>query len=361
MNHRSTECLEDVATRHGCVASVANNSALPCISPYETLVISSEDGLVVPSLTQAIHAVRQGYEIVDVYVRARDERSVRPLQIAATSLTDAVSEVPVVGQREGVWHLVIRKRHPTHGPRIVGIMLAKDEQDVIGEVVTKLTHALERLYFHAVDAPTREGILAVAPGADWAVAVDVFEGIRADGRRQSLLERVRADGEGDPRPTWVMVVQGDEIYRDDLRHHVHLADEERATVLNCHVSTFLLHEGQRHGWDWSRPLVERFTHYIWDFGEHVGFLDFPWLHYEPSEHMRAHPRSIYPGVWATKWPVRYHYPFRNPDQARARLEDRLKSGWQPHYENYRDVFMGDVAAGRQMKPFTGRFSEIGEF
>ena len=162
---------------------------------------------------------------------------------------------------------------------------------------------------------------------------------------------------------WVVCAQGDEVFRDDLRHHIMLAHVERATVMTCQVATFLLHESQREGWDWALPLAERLTHYIWDYGEHAAHLDFPWIYYNPAEHMRAHPHGIFPGRWARARPVRAHYPFRSPEQALARIADRLCAsaarphGWQPHYENYRSIFVGDLAAGREVKRFHGWFPE----
>lgn len=243
-------------------------------------------------------------------------------------------------------------------PRIVGIMLSKDEADAVPYVLPPLIAALDALYYFAGDAETGAAIHAASP-TGWARAVVVPDVPHADGLRHYLLEAARADKDtdGDGRPMWVMPVQGDEIYHDDLRAHVLKAHAEGARVIACQVATFLLHESQREGWDWTQPLSTRLTHYIRDFGEHVGFLDGPEIHYVPTDHMRAHPHGI-PVGWgyASARPVRKHYPFRSPEQARKRIEDRLRSGWQPHYENYRDVFLADVAAGRAIHKFSGDFS-----
>lgn len=250
-------------------------------------------------------------------------------------------------------------------PRIVGIMMAKDEADVIPDVIANLSGAVDALYYHPGDNETADAI-ADSSRAGWARRVSMPEGApHADGLRQYLLEQARRDAvtDHDSRPMWVMVVQGDEIYHDDLRQHVLYAHRIGATMMTCQVATFLLHESQREG-DWSLPLEKRLTHYIWDFGEHAGFLDKPGIYYDPAVHMRAHPfGGEEGGIWSPARPVRKHYPFRSPEQARKRLADRLRSteqrpqGWQPHYKNYQDVFMGDVAAERPVNRYGGSFPE----
>jgi hypothetical protein len=251
-------------------------------------------------------------------------------------------------------------------PRIVGIMLAKDEADVMPDVIANLEGALDALYYHAGDAETA-AVIRAAYRTGWARKVVIPEGVpHTDGLRQYLLEQARRDAvsDNDSRPMWVMVVQGDEIYHDDLRSHVLYAHQIGATMMTCQVATFLLHESQRDGWDWGSPLTKRLTHYIWDFGEHTGFLDKPTIYYDPSVHMRAHPFGTDDGIWSPARPVRKHYPFRTPEQARKRLDDRLRpteqhpDGWQPHYKNYQHVFVGDVAADRPVKRFNGVFPEV---
>lgn len=243
-------------------------------------------------------------------------------------------------------------------PRIIGIMMSKDEADAAPYVMPPLIASLDALYYFAGDAETAKAIHDASPPG-WARAVNMPNVKHADGLRHYLLEAARKDKgtDGDDRPMWVMPVQGDEIYHDDLRAYVLRAHAEGAQVMACQVATFLLHESQREGWDWTQPLATRLTHYIRDFGEHCGFLDGPNIYYVPTDHMRAHPHGI-PVGWgyASARPVRKHYPFRSPEQARKRLEDRLKSGWQPHYKNYTDVFMSGTAAGRTIHKFTGDFS-----
>jgi hypothetical protein len=352
---RSTaELSEEIRARHGCIWHGGVMGDVPDLAPYDAIAISSlSDVSIAASLSDALPKVRVAYEVSEIYVRPRGDGTLyEPLAPGHFAL-------------EGEWVMVARRRHPTSEPRVVGIMLAKDEADAIPDVVARLSTSLDALYYFAGDAATAAAIVASAPDPSWARAVPDPGTPHADGLRHFLLERAREDAlvDGDSRPMWVMVVQGDEVYHDDLRLHIRLAQAERATVMTCQVATFLIHESQRENWDWAQPLDKRLTHYIWDFGEHAGFLDFPWIYYAPSEHMRAHPHGIYPDKWASARPVRKHYPFRTPEQARARIEDRLRGsaahphGWQPHYENYRDVFVGDRAAGREVKRYHGWFGE----
>lgn len=244
-------------------------------------------------------------------------------------------------------------------PRIVGIMMAKDEADAIPEVLPSLIAALDVLYYSAGDDDTAKAIDAHSPPG-WARSVTTPNVPRTDGIRHYLLEAARADKRSDKdyRAMWVLPVQGDEIYHDEIRPLIFAAHAEGAQVMATQVATFLLHESQREGWDWTQPLSTRLTHYIRDFGEHMGFLDDTHISYNPTDHMRAHPHGLPVGRgYATKRPIRKHYPFRSPEQARKRLEDRIKSGWQPHYKNYTDVFMSGIAAGRTIYKFNGDWTE----
>jgi len=343
--------FDEVMARHGCVQKVREPKPEDA-APHETIAIVFDEGPL-SRLTGALPAIRDGYELVEIYVRNTDGALFEPVFIGPFAF-------------DGEIIAVARRRQPDDRPRIVGMMLAKDEADAIPEVLAQLHNALDALYYFAGDPATADAIVRHSPPG-WARAIRDPGLPHADGLRQFLLEAARADAvtDADLRPMWVMSVQGDEIYHDDLRRHILHAHRARATMLNAQVATFLLHESQKDGWDWSQPLDRRLTHYIWDFQEHAGFVDFPWLHYLPAEHMRAHPRCVFPREWADprSWPIRRHCPFRSPEQARARLEDRLRStkahpnGWQPHYKNYADVFVGDSAAGRPVRRYKGAFTE----
>ena len=349
MTRRTAASVDDICARHLCVRhtdlfSLEDDD----LQPYDTIAIAAGG---TDDLSAALTTIRTGYEVREVYVKTHEDGQHEPLTGRHLSMVGSVV-------------VVARRRHSNGEPRIVGIMLAKDESDVIPDVIGSLHGSLDALYYLPGDELTAKSIVAASP-TGWARAIADPGLPHADGLRRFLHEQARQDAitDADPRPMWVMVVQGDEVYHDDLRQHVLLAQKERATVMTCQVATFLLHESQRESWDWTQPLATRMTHYIWDFGEHAGFLDFPWMSYVSTEHMRAHPHGIYPAKWATAHPVRKHYPFRSPEQAAARLADRLRPtatqphGWQPHYRHYASVFVGDKAAGREVKQFFGWFPD----
>ncbi len=165
-----------------------------------------------------------------------------------------------------------------------------------------------------------------------------------------------------------MPVQGDEVYHDDLRAYVLKAHAEKTQVMACQVATFVIHESQREGWDWAQPLVTRLPFYIWDFGEHAGFLDKPEIYYVPTDHMRAHPHGLQGDAtaYAQARPVRKHYPFRSPEQTRTRLADRLRAtekhpeGWQPRYRNYESIFLSGEASGRPIQKLAPPYNHFPE-
>lgn len=335
----TAQSIDEICARYSCKQQTR-----------ETFINAASDKMVVvvldmASLASAIPILRGGYEIVEIYVRPDSADAVfEPLD---------ANHFMVDGQVAAI----VRRRVGNEF-RMVGIMLAKDEADVIPDVIANLKPNLDALYYFAGDEATQAAIVEHAPPG-WARNVVIPPDLpHTDGLRHFLLEQARTDAltDGDFH-TWVMSVQGDEIYDDNLRQHVLRAQRERATVMTCQVATFLLHDSQRDGWDWTLPLEKRLTHYIWDFGEHAGFLDFPWIYYTPSEHMRAHPHGLYPAKYASARPVRKHYPFRTPDQTLVRIRDRIKSGWQPHYQNYLTLFAYDKAADRDVKRYFGWFPE----
>lgn len=350
------ECrsIEEISRHWGC--PVRSMEELRSVLPYELAAYYGR-GSLRSALDTTIPILRRDYELTEIYVRVLEQPTFWNFTPRHFDLFPP--------ETKWEWVAVVRGRDYHAPPRIVGIMLAKDEADIIPDVLRHLSQHLDALYYFAGDDKTAACVAACAPSG-WARAVCIPPNLpHADGLRQYLLAAARYDNQvaGDMRPMWIIVVQGDEIYHDDLRRYVLRAHEERSTMMTCQVATFLLHESQRDGWDWSKPLNERLTHYIWDFGEHTGFLDHPWDWYDIQEHMRAHPHDTFPEIFAPARPVRKHYPFRSPTQARARIADRLRAtpdrtqGWQPHYKNYEQIFVGDIAAGREVHRFQGDFPE----
>ena len=271
--------------------------------------------------------------------------------------------VPITGELfsfRGNFAIVCRRNSLVSGQRRAGILMAKDEADIIEDVLVGLSNWIDYLYGSIGD----EATLNVAKKCQHLFReCFLFERISqvcTDGFRQALLELARNKKveSCDNRPMWVFAVQGDEIYHDDMQHHIRLAEAGHHTAMTCQVATFVMHKSQENGWDWTKPIDKRFTHYIWDFGEFIGWKDRPWIYYSQDEHMRATPHGIWPARWSPARPIRKHYPFRSPEQAKIRIADRLTSGWQPHYKNYVDIFMEEQVANRPIKIFHGWFPEV---
>ncbi|TAL40821.1 MAG: hypothetical protein EPN91_12275, partial [Salinibacterium sp.] len=170
------QSVDEIRVRHGVTG--------PALEPYAAAIVSGE-GPVHATLDPALLRVRDGHEVVEVYVRLAAYAGLPPLRVYEPLCSRHLA-------LNGEWVIVARKRHLNNEPRIVGIMLSKDEDDVANEVIPSLAQWLDALYFFAGDQATHDAIIKHAPEG-WARAIPDPRLPHSDGLRHFLLEQARRD------------------------------------------------------------------------------------------------------------------------------------------------------------------------
>jgi hypothetical protein len=231
---------------------------------------------------------------------------------------------------------------------MIGLLLSRDDGDIIEEVMTEYCRHFDVIY--ALDS-SRDGSLDVIRSYDKVVyaAHEDELGIKTydlkDGVRQLLLSRIQqrygTDG-------WIFAIHTDEIYAiQDMTHLMECAEAEDANHISCLPAHFVLHISEK-----GTPGVKRLEGrvqdsrlwYFFALCESAGFKNQKGLHYTFGEHMKAIPNGLGDLRTCSRIFIRRHYNARTEDQVRARVADRLATGWQPAYSRWSDnVYVSSAA------------------
>lgn len=183
---------------------------------------------------------------------------------------------------------------------------------------------------------------------------DVAPGARVrDHHRQALLDAARErHGHGH----WFTLMHGDEFFHDDARAVAEAAHKQGAARVNWAAMQFFMHESDE-PLDVSLPVQQRLTWYSPFWVEIRQFRDDPRAAYRAGEHGRVFPRGV---GWRpySRMPIVKHYPYRDPDQMRARLqtmESRGFSGTAAETAVYRPTYAQEYKVARR---FEGDFGEL---
>lgn len=237
----------------------------------------------------------------------------------------------------------------------IGLLLTYNEVDIIDEMMASNRHGVDAVFvLDGSDDGTAER-LARYPEVELILKdSDVAAGDRVrDFHRQALLEAARArHGAGH----WYTLMHGDEIFHDDPRAVTAAAERQGASLVNWAVMQFFLHPDDADR-DPSGPVQSRVRWYSPFWVEVRQFRDRPGAAYREGEHGRVFPRGVGWRPYA-RMPILKHYPYRTPEQARARLRGMARRG-----------FTGSDVAGevlrtryepryRVSRRFTGDFGEL---
>lgn len=220
-------------------------------------------------------------------------------------------------------------------PLMIGLMLSKDDGDIIAEVMESYHRQLDIIY--CIDASSDNSLAIIKSVSKVKYAVHESElgidgSMLKDGIRQLLLSRIQDDCGYDG---WIFPIHSDEIYHGNLTNLIEAAQSEGANVVNTMIAHFVLHPSENGGYDSedeTESITERRKWYFLGQCEICGFKNQQGIYYNFFEHMRVLPHGIHPVKTCSRVIIRKHYNCRNPQQLTDRITDRLARNWQPAYK-----------------------------
>jgi hypothetical protein len=223
--------------------------------------------------------------------------------------------------------------------RMIGILMTRDEDDMVGEFLANITRVCDRIFI--LDGSGDEAFAranAVYEKYDevkWVKRDKDISGEQlTDGARHYLLEEVRRQYGSD---NWIAVLHGDELFSMDPRPLIAEVDHVKTPVIRTRLVHFFLHTDDEltYADRMQLPVQERITHYMWPGSlEDRFFYDDGKCKYDPAEHSRTVPYPVPESVVQLDDIVIKHYNYRNPEQMIARAEQRTSNGWQKnHYQH----------------------------
>ena len=256
--------------------------------------------------------------------------------------------------------------------RLVGLMMLRDEDDVLEEVLASAVRWFDRiLVLDGTRDPARrertEAILAARPEVVHVARDDDVAARRGrpgpvrDGARQLLLDEARRRYGAD---RWIGVLHGDEFVDRDPRPLLAARRPLLDPTVRVRLVHGFLHVDDRREWAaspdaWSRrPVRERIRHVMWPgVPETRFFFDRGTRDYALDHHSKVVPTSFRAGPLEDGFCV-VQYNERSPAQAVERARARSATGWQhAHYQRFLDplddVFVDSL--DRPGRPFAPEF------
>ncbi len=221
------------------------------------------------------------------------------------------------------------------GDRLIGMMMIRDEDDVLAETLAGAVRWFDRIYvLDGTTDPDRvartDAILAARPEVCWhARDADWFPDGVTDGARQVLLDRIRRDHGVD---NWIGVLHADEFLDQDPRPMLAARHPALHPSVRVRVAHAFLHPDDEQRWKSGVPMRQRVLHTMWPgVPESRFFFDDGSRDFDPALHSKVIPRSHRPGELVDGYVI-VQYNERDPEQLVARARSRAASGWQVgHY------------------------------
>lgn len=225
------------------------------------------------------------------------------------------------------------------GAKLIGLMLSKDEADMLPESLGHLAGWFDAIY--VLEGTRSEGGLSASRSVyeDLSVVQGVFldqqvsaEARNRDGCRQILLDAARTDHGVD---NWIVILHGDEVIQQDPRLLLSTLNPTYAPSLRVRVVHHFLHTELEASWEnlAGLPVRRRVDTVMWPgVPETRFFFDRGIRDYLPDQHSQVVPRSFRVGPLIEGYVI-HQFNYRTPEQALARAADRIERGWQStHYQ-----------------------------
>ena len=228
--------------------------------------------------------------------------------------------------------------------RLVGLLMIRDEDDVLEEMLRTATQWFDRILVldgttdaHRVSATT--SILESFPEVVHVLKdADVSAAAIRDGARQFLLDEARRRYGTNQ---WIGLLHADEFIDQDPRPLLNAHHPMLDPVLRVRLVHAFLHTDNEAQWSadpaaWnSQPLRERVDHVMWPgVPEARFFFDRGTRDYVVEHHSKTVPTSFRAGPIEHGFSI-VQYNERSPEQVVARSDSRRDSGWQTeHYARF---------------------------
>lgn len=242
----------------------------------------------------------------------------------------------------------------------IGIMMTRNEADVIDEVMTELKKYFTQILVLDGSSDGTDEIIRSYDNVKYFIKDSElpYEGRVKDGARQFLLSKAQEmfgyDG-------WFTILHGDEIFYDNPNKIIELAESQKAERVNWQPMNFYLHESDKHRDLLSIKSVQERV--LWyspaQFLEIRQFKNKKGIFYNKNRHSVVVPDGV--GVLPLLYfPIYKHYPCRSPLQMIEKNKEGKKIGF------FSPTFVGKESVdacfsekwGKINRKFDGSFHEF---
>jgi glycosyltransferase involved in cell wall biosynthesis len=245
----------------------------------------------------------------------------------------------------------------------IGLMITRDEEDVIEEVMRVNQKRFDKiLVLDGSSDRTEEIIRSFACVKYFLKDREIIDRIPGrkfeDGARQFLLEKAQ---EMFPVEGWFTLLHGDEIMQDAPNRVAEEAERAGAEKVNWYAMNFFLHTSDKeHDLEAIKSVQERILWYCPGFLEIRQFKNKPGIRYDLSQRHNVVPRGIGWRIYKY-FPVYKHYPFRSIAQIMRKKQQHSQSGFAESYQRFANpnrCFVDILPNYKIARKYDGSFHEF---
>jgi hypothetical protein len=215
----------------------------------------------------------------------------------------------------------------------LGILIMKDENDILEEYLTKITQYYDPIYvLDGSDSDEGREICGKFPEVVfYEKDKNVIEGKSTDAIRGFLWEKAKREVVG---KSWVAILHPDEFPETNPLDMLAFVSKNSPDTTSIIVRSlhFFLHTSQKDEWKFEKgDLIEPLMK--WHMGP--GMTEFRFFKFDPEfSYDETHHQVIPAHADMRKLSMENfrikQFSFRTPEQARERIKNRIESGWSPY-------------------------------
>lgn len=240
----------------------------------------------------------------------------------------------------------------------IGLMITRDEDDVIEEVMNVNKKYFDKIFVLDGSSDRTEEIIRSYSCVKYFLKdkeiIDKLPGRKfEDGARQFLLEKAQ---QMYPVEGWFTLLHGDEIWHDDPNWVAEQAEKARAEKVNWYVMNFFLHTSDKEkNLEAIKSVEERVLWYCPGFLEIRSFRNKAGIYYPLGQKNNVVPQGVGWRIY-NKFPIYKHYPFRSIAQVNKKKQSHRQTGFNQTYERF--AFTDILPSYKVARKFDGSFHEF---